>query len=235
MRELIKSRPWLPYVLPFGIYMAFLAGQSNANLLWLYPLKTLAVAVALVMFHREYTELRPGISALAVVVGLVAIVLWIGLDPYYPKVTELMHSFESLLGRWIDSPPPKATAVPPFDPTTIQSAVARNGFIVFRIIGAVLVVPVMEELFWRGFLIRWIVAEDFQSVPLGTFTWKSFAFTTLFFGLEHDQWVAGLICGALYNWLFYRTRNLWACVTAHAVSNAVLAAWVLSRGAWRFW
>jgi hypothetical protein len=104
-----------------------------------------------------------------------------------------------------------------------------------RVIGAVVVVPVMEELFWRAFLIRWLVNEDFQRVPVGTFTWMSFAVTTLFFGLEHDQWLVGLICGAAYNGLLYRTRSVWACVVAHAVSNAALAGWVLARGDWKFW
>jgi hypothetical protein len=99
----------------------------------------------------------------------------------------------------------------------------------------VLVVPVMEELFWRAFLIRWLVKEDFKSVPVGTFTWPSFLITVALFGAEHNQWLAGLVCGALYNWLLYRTRSVWACVVAHAVSNAALAAWVLARGDWKFW
>ena len=78
----------------------------------------------------------------------------------------------------------------PFDPTTIASVNLRYAFLAFRVVGAVLVVPVMEELFWRSFLIRWLVNEDFRSVPVGTFTWSSFLITTAFFGLEHDQWIS---------------------------------------------
>ena len=139
-----------------------------------------------------------------------------------------MNSLELTLSRWMNSPPPKA-GPPPFDPS------GRYVFIGFRIVGAVLVVPVMEELFWRAFLIRWLVNEDFRRVPVGTFTWSSFGFTVALFGLEHDQWLVGLICGALYNGLLYRTRSVWACVVAHAASNAALAAWVLARNDWRFW
>lgn len=229
------TRPWLPYVLPFGLYMAFLAGQSNANLLWLYPVKTLAVAGVLWWFRREYRELQPGFSGLAVAVGLVVIVAWIALDPFYPKASALLCSLETWLSQFVNSPPPSGKIPPPFDPTTITPDALRYGFIGFRVLGAVIVVPLMEELFWRAFLIRWIEAEDFQSVPIGHFTWRSFLVTTVFFGLEHDQWLAGLICGALYNVVYYRTRSVWACVVAHAASNAALAGWVLTQRAWVFW
>jgi len=210
---MMKSKAWLPYVVPMGIYMAFLLVQTNANLLWVYPAKVIAVAAALIYFRREYEELRPGFSLLAVIVGLVAIAIWIGIDPFYPKF---------------------ASGVA-FDPATISSVAQRNMFLAFRIVGAVIVVPVMEELFWRAFLIRWLVNEDFKSVPVGTFTGLSFAVTVALFGLEHNEWLAGLICGALYNWLYYKRKNVFACVIAHAVSNAALAAWVLSRGDWKFW
>jgi len=231
----------LPYVVPMGIYMAFLCVQSDANLLWMYPAKTLAVAAALIYFRKQYVELRsamigigpivrgqetgaqqtktaggpPALQSwmLAILVGLVAIVIWVGIDPFYPRMG-------------------KAAA---FDPTTIQSVAQRNIFFAFRVFGAVIVVPVMEELFWRAFLIRWLVNEDFKSVAVGTFTWMSFGVTVALFGAEHPQWLAGLICGAMYNWLYYRRKDVFACVVAHAVSNAALAAWVLARGDWKFW
>ncbi len=210
---MMKSKPWLPYVVPMGIYSLFLLMQTNANLLWVYPAKTIAVAVALIYFRKEYEELRPGFSLLAVIVGLLAIAIWIGIDPFYPKFGN--------------------SAV--FDPTAISPLAQLNMFLVFRILGAVIVVPVMEELFWRAFLIRWLVNENFKSVPVGTFTGLSFGVTVGMFGAEHYQWLAGLICGALYNWLYYKRKDVFACVIAHAVSNAALAAWVLSRGDWKFW
>ena len=139
--------------------------------------------------------------------------IWIGIDPYYPKFG-------------------KAGV---FDPATIQSVGQRNVFFAFRVFGAVIVVPVMEELFWRAFLIRWLVNEDFKGVAIGTFSWLSFGITVALFGAEHYQWLVGLICGALYNWLYYKRKDVFACVVAHAVSNAALAAWVLARGDWKFW
>ncbi len=212
-------RPWLPYVLPFALYLAFLAVQTPERLPWLYPLKTVVVAMALAVFWRCYEELKSDLEALGIGVGTLAIVIWIAIDPYYPGSSRLLGSSSSA----------------PFDPNTITNATYRWTFLAFRLLGAVIVVPLMEELFWRGFLIRWLVKEDFKSVPVGTFTRPSFGITALLFGLEHEQWLAGIICGALYNALLYRTKSLSTCVLAHATSNTLLAAWVLARGDWRFW
>ena len=234
MREMTKSKPWLPYVAPFAIYLAFLSVQSSQNLVWVYPVTTIVVAAALWVFRKHYEELRSpmwcsgasvkrrghadsGSSALhrsaattwlsAVAVGLFAIAIWIGIDSYYPKLGKAEVFDPS--GKWV--------------------------FIGFRVVGAVVVVPLMEELFWRAFLIRWLVKADFKQVPVGTFSWPSFAVTVVLFGGEHREWLAGLICGAMYNWLLYKRKDVFSCVVAHAVSNAALTAWVLARGDWKFW
>lgn len=205
--------------------MAFLVVQGRlapAALVWLYPLKTLVAAAALLALRKSYVELRPSRSSsrlLAVLTGAVAIAIWIALDPFYPGLSRLLGG----------------SPTAPFDPNTIASRTTRILFLVFRVLGAVAVVPLIEELFWRGFLIRWLVKDDFRSVPVGTYTALSFAATVALFGLEHEQWLAGMICGALYNGLLYRTKSLWDCVVAHATSNALLAAWVLTQGDWRFW
>ena len=270
MNSFIAKRPWLPYVAPFGVYMVFLTLQSRweQGLVWLYPLKTIAVAATLLTFGRCYEELhvslgrkrsasaktspagasiQPGAEPpagrwvgwlLSVAVGLVVIGIWIGIDPYYPKLNELMAVAERFLGvLWHQKPTATPAPTPPFDPFTLGSAASTWTFIIFRVVGAVVVVPVMEELFWRGFLIRWLINEDFKKVPVGTVSWSSFAITVAMFGAEHNEWVTGLIAGALYNWLLYRRKNVFWCVVAHAVSNAVLAAWVLTHQpqGWKFW
>jgi len=193
-----------------------------------------AVTAALLGFRKKYEELRgpwsgaatvsagrnvPISYSLAVAVGLAAIVVWIGADPFYPGVTKVMSGKPSV----------------PFDPTTIESAAWRYMFIGFRVFGAVVVVALMEEIFWRGFLIRWIDSSDFKRVPMGICSSKAFGITVALFGLEHEQWLAGMVCGALYNWLYRRRKDLFSCVLAHATSNAALAAWVLWRGDWKFW
>ncbi len=221
--ETEPARPvaWLPYVLPFALYVVFLAieGLEPAARVWLYPAKTLVVAAALLAFRGRYEELQPGFSWLALLVGVVVAVLWIFLDPFYPGLSHLTGG----------------TTPASFDPATIADSATRLMFLGFRVAGAVLVVPVMEELFWRAFLIRWLVDQNWKTVPVGAFTARSFAITSVLFAGEHEQWLAGLVCGALLNGLLYRTRSVWACVLAHAVANALLAGWVLSQGAWKLW
>lgn len=231
-----KSRPWVPYVVPMGIYMSFLLIQSQwpQGLAWLYPAKTMAVAASLLGFWKKYEELRVPPSdtteaanwgnalisySLAMAVGLLVIAVWVGADPFYPGMTKLIGGKPSV----------------PFDPSTIESVPWRNVFIGFRVFGAVVVVAFMEEIFWRGYLIRWLDMKDFKRVPVGTCSWKSFGITTVLFGLEHEQWLAGMVCGALYNWLYCKRKDLFTCVLAHGISNAALAAWVLWRGDWKFW
>jgi CAAX prenyl protease-like protein len=240
MNDWIAKRPWFPYVAPMALYFVFLQAQTSWPQLlevW-YPLKAIAVAATLWWLRGYYVELKERPTAAvwlpAFLIGLLAIGLWILLDPFYPKLGELFQLAGNLWRRLTGEAPVTPEAETVYDPTLLPALRARL-FIAFRVAGAVLVVPVMEELFWRAFLIRWLANEDFKTVPLGTFTWLSFGSTVFLFGVEHSQWLAGLICGALYNWLFYRTKSVFACVIAHAVSNAALAAWVLGTGDWKFW
>ncbi len=225
------SKAWVPYVTPMAIYMAFLAMESQwqETVTLLYPIKTLAVGAALVWFRNEYVELRPPRHVwgnpgflnywLAVAIGLAAIIIWIGADRLYPGLTELMGG----------------TSTTRFDPTTIRSPGWRYTFLGFRVFGAVAVVAFMEEIFWRGFLIRWIDDRNFKRVPIGTFSWISFGVTVALFAFEHEEWLAGVACGALYNWLYYKRKSLFCCVLAHATSNAALSVWILWQRDWKFW
>lgn len=217
----MKNKPWLPYVAPMALYMTFLLVQAPKNMVWIYPAKIITVAAALWLFRTEYVELRAKFSGLLlpVGIGLAAIIIWIAIDPFYPGLSKITTG--------------EAPRV--FDPHTLSTPVAFWGFIGVRVFGAVVIVPIMEELFWRAFMIRWLVAEDFQQVPVGTYTGKAFVIVAALFALEHDQWLAGLICGGLYNWLYGQRRDIFTCVIAHAVSNAALAAWVLLKGDWKFW
>jgi len=98
-------------------------------------------------------------------------------------------------------------------------------------------VPILEELFWRGWLMRWIIdPQDFEKVPLGTFAPAAFWLTAILFASEHGSfWDVGLAAGIVYNWWMIRTRNLWDCIIAHAVTNALLAAYVIGAGQWQYW
>ncbi|MFB3115269.1 MAG: CAAX prenyl protease-related protein [Nitrospirales bacterium] len=106
---------------------------------------------------------------------------------------------------------------------------------VIRIFGASVIVPIMEELFWRSFLIRYIVNANFETVRLGTFTIGSFAATVVLFGLEHNLWLAGMMAGICYSGLLYWTGRLWPCIIAHGITNFVLGIHVLTTGEWYWW
>jgi CAAX prenyl protease-like protein len=106
---------------------------------------------------------------------------------------------------------------------------------VVRLTGAALLVPVMEELFWRSFVMRWIHDHDFLAVSLARVGYKALALSAVVFGLEHHLWFAGLLAGLAYGWLYIRAGNLWVPILSHGVTNGLLGAWVVYTQSWEFW
>ncbi len=106
-----------------------------------------------------------------------------------------------------------------------------------RFVRAVLIVPIIEELFWRAWLPRWFDrAKDFREIPLGQYSRAAFWLTAFLFASEHGAlWDVGLAAGLLYNWWMKRTRSLGDLILAHAVTNACLSVYVLTRGRWEYW
>ncbi|MCX7894069.1 MAG: CAAX prenyl protease-related protein [Burkholderiales bacterium] len=221
--------PAIARIVPFGIYIAFLvigsalgalaAGRPGADFdeRWLYPLQIGLVAAALAWFWRRYGELRAGAPpaaaiALAVAVGAAVFVAWINLDAGWATLGDAAG----------------------FDPRRSDGTLDWT-LVVPRVVGAALVVPVMEELFWRSFVMRWIDRSDFLAQDPRHSGSRALLVSSVIFGFEHTLWFAGILAGLAYGWLYMRTANLWAPVIAHAVTNAALAAWVLHRGAWHFW
>lgn len=217
-----------PRVIPFGLYMAFLGLEGLIAPLWLYPLKTLVVLTALVYYWSRYEELHTPLfrsfeeGLLAIGTGAIVYLAWINMD--WPWAT---------LGP--------STGYNPFEAAGKLGA----GLAGVRLFGASVVVPLMEELFWRSFLLRFLitlfpegvsgVTDDFASVSLGTFTRLSFLGSVLLFGSEHSLWLAGIMAGAAYTLLLYKTRRLWPCVLAHGVTNLLLGLHVLTTGEWHWW
>ena len=109
--------------------------------------------------------------------------------------------------------------------------------VLFRFLRLVVVVPLVEEIFWRGFLLRYLIDEKFTEVPFGKFSWLSFSAVTLAFTFAHSSadWPAAALTGILYNVVAYRTRSLSACVLAHAITNLLLGLWIMQTKQWGFW
>jgi CAAX prenyl protease-like protein len=222
---------WMPRVAPFAIFMAFIGVQELLEFfagcgtiptcdslpMDLYPVKALAAGAALLFYASSYSELRLGDlskvphSIVSICTGLFVFVLWINLDFHFGAE-------------------PKA-----FDPTLLKSGLAVWATIGFRLLGSALIVPVMEELFWRSFLIRYLVNKDFAAVPAGLFTWPSFLICSVLFGLEHHLILAGIVAGAAYNLLFYHTKSVTQCILSHAITNLALGVYVVCAGQWGFW
>jgi len=208
----------LPYIVPFALFigLSYLGTLFENGIYFMYPIKTIIVGLSLYYYRKQYQELyqRPNFKAvnIAIFVGILVFIIWVLPEGFYPKI----GSTE-------------------FNPYRFENQSFIIFLIVFRLIGASIVVPIFEELFWRSFLIRWIVNQDFQKVPLGKFTWLSFGLTVLFFGLEHDRWLVGMAAGAIYNGLLYKEKNIMSCIIAHGVTNLILGGYVLMTRQWGFW
>ncbi|MBS4068185.1 MAG: CAAX prenyl protease-related protein [Sulfurimonas sp.] len=220
-------------VAPFALFMVFIALEealrnpnikdlfhfSDSVILCLYPIKALSTGLLILMFRRNYTELhwqdlgKLPATLLSLAVGIIVFILWIQMD--WPWAT---------IGTSGG-----------YNPTLMSENFTYYLLIVFRIVGAALIVPIMEELFWRSWLLRYLISKDFQCVEIGRFSLSSFLIGAIMFGLEHNLWLAGIMAGVCYNILLYRTRSIAQCILAHAVTNFMLGLYVLQTGRWEFW
>ncbi len=215
---------WIYYVLPMGIFMAIttLEGVVPRALYPLaYLLKILLVGAALVCCAPRWRhEFRPTWLAAGVglVVGLLGVVMWVVVDHWTPHL--------AFLGT--------RTALNPFIAITDPSL--RACFIGFRLLGIALIVPVMEEVFWRSFVHRFVMDPDaWQTLPIGVATPLAVGVGTVFFGLSHPEWLAASVFALLMIGLCRFTGNLFASTIAHATTNFALAIYVLKTGAWIYW
>lgn len=208
----------IPYITPFAIYiiLSLLGAKFEHGTYYIYPLKTILVACSLIFYRKHYTELLQKIKFnsiyLTAFIGILVFLIWIIPEGLYQQLGDSQ-----------------------FNPYIFSNPAIVYLLIFFRLLGAAVVVPIFEELFWRSFLIRWIINPDFKKVQIGQFSWVSFIITTLFFGLEHHRWIVGLIAGAIYNYLLYKEKNIWNCIIAHAITNLVLGIYVLITRQWGFW
>jgi CAAX prenyl protease-like protein len=225
-----RSDPAIARCGPFALFIALLVlgshlssflgerGASDAAS-WFVVARGAIVALALAWFWPAYIELRkpsPAAAAadwlLAALAGFAVFLVWIGFDQDWAVLS-------------------RSVGFIPHDPeggTDWFKALAR-------LAGFALVVPVMEELFWRSFLLRWLEQRDFLAVDPRRVGIRALLVTTVLFSLEHDRWLAGAVAGMVYSGLYMRSGNLWVPIAAHAVTNAVLGGWILTTHNWQFW
>ena len=211
--------------IPFVVFMALLAlrgylpAEVGLDARWIYGAQAFVVAGLLAYYWRGYGELArqnlPDVreTSWAVAVGIAVFAVWVQLDAPWMQLGTATASFVPL----------DAASQP------IWTLIA------LRLTGAALVVPVMEELFWRSFLMRWVQHPGFERVDPQRIGPKAIAVSTFVFTLAHTLWLAAVIAGLAYAWLYKRHGKLWAAVIAHAVTNGLLGIWVIWTGRWEFW
>lgn len=218
----------LARVIPFALYIVFLvisaplAELAGVDVRWMYAVQIACVIAALLYFQRDYVELReappPGSLAgaagwvAALVSGAVVWAIWI----------------------WLDFSPFAFAPGKGYQPLDEAGALILP-MVVIRIFGAAVVVPVMEELFWRSFVQRWLDSPNFLAVAARSVTLRSMLFCSIAFGFEHGQWAAGIVAGLAYGQLYRASGRLWLPIVSHALTNLLLGLWVVHTAQWQFW
>jgi CAAX prenyl protease-like protein len=211
------------YVAPFAAFIAVMAAEHlllpHSQIL--YPLRLAIVLAVILLVSRPYLQFRPTNPFASIAIGVAVFLIWIAPDRLFGYRHFWLFN-NAIVGSTSASVP-----------TGTQ---ASHWFLALRALGSTALVPIVEELFWRGWLMRWLINPDFEKVPLGTYTPAAFWIVAILFASEHGPyWEVGLIAGIIYNWWLIRTRSLADCMLAHAVTNGILAAYVITSGQWQYW
>ncbi len=213
---------WIAYVAPMAAFMIFTSALEpffKSQYVWIYSAKIIVVTLLLIFFKKSWSmEFRPDFQALiwGLVIGIGVFAEWILLDKWIP--------YHHLGSR---------TALNPF--ASISNPLQRTIFLAMRFYGLALIVPIMEELFWRSFLLRYITNPEFKQLGLSEFSWGAFWVVAAMFAVSHPEWLVALVCAAAYGLLLRKTNSLFACVVAHCVTNFILGIYVLISKDWKYW
>jgi CAAX prenyl protease-like protein len=224
-----KHSPVAVRVLPFAVFVAITLLQDRfgeSARYWLYLAKTLAGAWFLFQMRGYVQEMRWKFSPEAFVAGVGVFIIWVGLPGFF-KLLGLDPGLGDL----------KMGSGRAWNPLAQfgEASVLAWFFVMVRILGSGLVVPPLEEVFFRSFIYRYLAKKDFLSVPLGKYIAMPFFVTAIIFGLEHREWLAGILAGLIYGGLVIWKKRLRDAIVAHAVTNLLLGLWVVWRGAYQFW
>jgi len=219
MLNKIRSSPLLARVIPFAVFAALTMFQGrfgDTSQYLIYALKTI-IGVWLIWQVRPCVrEMRWKLSWEAIAVGIFVFVAWVGLDGLYPMLAPRSEGFNPVR-------------------TYGAGSILAVTFAGVRLVGSSLVVPMLEEVFYRSFLYRYLIRSDFLQVRLGHFNLKAFLTTGVVFGIGHYEWLPGILCAFVYQGLVCRKDRLGDAITAHAITNFLLGLWVIFRPAYQFW
>jgi len=211
-------------VVPFGAVLVLLAVRPLLNLpplaeqvVWILVMTVVLAAVA-----RPVLDFRIRRWGGSVGIGIAVFAIWIGTDRIFPGY----H------GHWLFTNPVTGSVVSSLP----ESSRGDVPVLLLRSLRAAVFVPIAEELFWRAWLMRWLIAPHFQEVPLGAWSARAFWIVAVLFASEHGAlWDVGLAAGVLYNWWMVRSKSLGDLILTHGVTNACLSAYVVFAGRWEYW
>jgi CAAX protease family protein len=218
-----NSHATVAYVAPFVAFVGVMAIERSIGLpaQWLYPVRFAIVLAVILVFSRPYLNFRPSLPVASIAMGLAVFVIWVAPDVLF-----------GYRNTWLFNNSITGTAVSSLSPELKKN----TAFLALRSVSSFALVPILEELFWRGWMMRWLIDKEFLKVPLGTYARSAFWIVAALFASEHGPyWEVGLIAGIAYNWWIIRTKNLGDCILAHGVTNAVLSAYVVLTGQWQYW
>ncbi|MCL4783815.1 MAG: CAAX prenyl protease-related protein [Bryobacterales bacterium] len=217
--------PWLPWAASFLVYVGLLASRDFLPLgaAGIHILQLAVCGGIILCCSRKLFSLRLVNPLGTLLIGVAVFVVWVAPDFLFPGYRQHWLFSNSLLGH--------------FDPNANSDmATAPPSFFLLRVAVSALLVPILEELFWRGFVMRILIQSDFEAVPLGTWQRNAFLITAVLFALEHGvYWDVGLAAGLIYNAWMVRTKSLGDLIWAHAITNGLLAGYVIALGKWEFW
>jgi|GEM_PF-3182061 len=193
----------------------------------LYTVACIAAFIAVLFALPGFLKHPFRISPFAIGIGVVGIFVWLGLwwlDKHVLGIGEWMApNSRAAFNPFVELGPPK----PKWWMYT---------FVGIRLLGLCLVIPIAEEFFARGFLMRYIEDIDWDQIPLGEATWKGLAGIIVYGAMTHPgEIVAAVAWFGLITWMYLKTKNIWDCVVAHSITNALLAAFVIATGTWELW
>jgi CAAX prenyl protease-like protein len=212
------------YVVPFAVFLTFLfaapyvqAPAAEKSLVWVAVL----APVCLISWPRSL-PVKPLFPLQSIAIGAAVFLAWIGPDLIWHGYRDLALFSNPITGHIHSSIP--------------ANSLSDSWFLCWRTVRAVVIVPIVEELFWRAWLMRWLIYKDFERVPLGTYSAFAFWLTAILFASEHGPyWDVGLIAGVVYNAWMVRTKSAADCILMHAITNGLLCAYVIGTGQWQYW
>ncbi len=214
-----QRRALIQYIAPILVFGLFTAGEQylpRALYGLAYFVKICAVTISLLLCRRPLRDIRPSRKGLttSIVIGLAVFVAWVGIDKTvpYPHLGERV-GYDPFGGRIL----------------------GEAAFLIVRFYGLVLVVPVMEELFWRSFVLRYMTDADFLSLPIGTFSPTALGVMVVVSGIAHPEWLVAVVASGAYAWWLRRSRSLFATIVSHATTNAALGVYILATHDWKYW